>query len=193
MIELLITLLKVAFWWLLWYNGCQEVWNEKILCKSYFPLNIRNSGVRSAICATCFCNEYTGNAISFATYLGSYILLFIHQRDYYSKSEVEQIQYVNHQAEDSLTTLLEQMPVGVIKLDLSSGEVEWFNPYAELILTNEVGEIDVALIQTIIKASVGIQVLMLPWVRPAIRFIWIRYLGFFISLMCLENTKRLLS
>ena len=87
--------------------------------------------------------------------LGSYILLFIHQRDYYSRSEVEQIQYVNHQAEDSLTTLLEQMPVGVIKLDLSSGDVEWFNPYAELILTNEVGEIDVALIQTIIKASVG--------------------------------------
>ena len=87
--------------------------------------------------------------------LGSYILLFIHQRDYYSKSEVEQIQYVNHQAEDSLTTLLEQMPVGVIKLDLSSGEVEWFNPYAELILTTEEGEIDVALIQTIIKASVG--------------------------------------
>ena len=87
--------------------------------------------------------------------LGSYSLLFIHQRDYYSKSEVEQIQYVNHQAEDSLTTLLEQMPVGVIKLDLSSGEVEWFNPYAELILTTEEGEIDVALIQTIIKASVG--------------------------------------
>ncbi|WP_049532468.1 DHH family phosphoesterase [Streptococcus pseudopneumoniae] len=87
--------------------------------------------------------------------LGSYSLLFIHQRDYYSKSEVEQIQYVNHQAEESLTTLLEQMPVGVIKLDLSSGEVEWFNPYAELILTNEAGEIDVALIQTIIKASVG--------------------------------------
>ena len=87
--------------------------------------------------------------------LGSYILLFIHQRDYYSRSEVEQIQYVNHQAEDSLTTLLEQMPVGVIKLDLSSGEVEWFNPYAELILTTEEGEIDVALIQTIIKASVG--------------------------------------
>jgi len=87
--------------------------------------------------------------------LGSYILLFIHQREYYSKSEVEQIQYVNHQAEDSLTTLLEQMPVGVIKLDLSSGEVEWFNPYAELILTNEEGEVDIALIQTIIKASVG--------------------------------------
>ncbi|TAA68104.1 DHH family phosphoesterase [Streptococcus sp. LQJ-218] len=87
--------------------------------------------------------------------LGSYSLLFIHQRDYYSRSEVEQIQYLNHQAEDSLTTLLEQMPVGVIKLDLSTGEVEWFNPYAELILTTEEGEIDITLIQTIIKASVG--------------------------------------
>ena len=38
--------------------------------------------------------------------LGSYILLFIHQRDYILKSEVEQIQYVNHQAEESLTNLV---------------------------------------------------------------------------------------
>jgi len=84
-----------------------------------------------------------------------YLLLFIWQKKQYEKSEIEQIQYVNHQAEDSLNTLLNQMPVGVLKLDLSSGEVEWFNPYAELILTTEEGEIDVDLIQTIIKASVG--------------------------------------
>ena len=84
-----------------------------------------------------------------------YLLLFIWQKKQYEKSEIEQIQYVNHQAEDSLNTLLEQMPVGVLKLDLSTGEVEWFNPYAELILTTEEGEIDVDLIQTIIKASVG--------------------------------------
>ncbi|RSJ68359.1 Bifunctional oligoribonuclease and PAP phosphatase NrnA [Streptococcus oralis subsp. dentisani] len=84
-----------------------------------------------------------------------YLLLFIWQKKQYEKSEIEQIQYVNHQAEDSLNTLLDQMPVGVLKLDLSSGEVEWFNPYAELILTTEEGEIDVDLIQTIIKASVG--------------------------------------
>ena len=84
-----------------------------------------------------------------------YLLLFVWQKKQYEKSEIEQIQYVNHQAEDSLNTLLEQMPVGVLKLDLSSGEVEWFNPYAELILTTEEGEIDVELIQTIIKASVG--------------------------------------
>ena len=84
-----------------------------------------------------------------------YLLLFIWQKKQYEKSEIEQIQYVNHQAEDSLNTLLEQMPVGVLKLDLSTGEVEWFNPYAELILTTEEGELDVELIQTIIKASVG--------------------------------------
>jgi len=84
-----------------------------------------------------------------------YLLLFVWQKKQYEKSEIEQIQYVNHQAENSLSTLLDQMPVGVLKLDLSSGEVEWFNPYAELILTNEEGEIDVELIQAIIKASVG--------------------------------------
>ena len=72
-----------------------------------------------------------------------YLLLFVWQKKQYEKSEIEQIQYVNHQAENSLSTLLDQMPVGVLKLDLSSGEVEWFNPYAELILTTEEGEIDV--------------------------------------------------
>ena len=57
-----------------------------------------------------------------------YLLLFVWQKKQYEKSEIEQIQYVNHQAENSLSTLLDQMPVGVLKLDLSSGEVEWFNP-----------------------------------------------------------------
>ena len=84
-----------------------------------------------------------------------YLILFIWNRKKYENREFEQIQYVNHQAENSLNTLLNQMPVGVLKLDLSSGEVEWFNPYAELILTTEEGEIDVALIHKIIKASVG--------------------------------------
>ena len=81
------------------------------------------------------------------------------------------------------------MPVGVIKLDLSSGEVEWFNPYAELILTNEVGEIDVALIQTIIKASVGNpgSYATLGETR------YLVHMDKVTSLMCLENTKRLLS
>ena len=84
-----------------------------------------------------------------------YLILFIWNKIKYENREIKQIQYVNHQAENSLNTLLDQMPVGVLKLDLSSGEVEWFNPYAELILTTEEGEVDIALIQTIIKASVG--------------------------------------
>ena len=84
-----------------------------------------------------------------------YLYLFILQEKRNEEGVNEEIEYVNHQAEESLTSLLDQMPVGVIKLDLSSGEVEWLNPYAELILFNEEGEISLELIQTVIKASVG--------------------------------------
>ena len=84
-----------------------------------------------------------------------YLYLFVLQEKRNEKGVIEEIEYVNHKAEESLTSLLEQMPVGVIKLDLSSGEVEWLNPYAELILSNEEGEISLELIQTVIKASVG--------------------------------------
>ena len=84
-----------------------------------------------------------------------YLYVFILQEKRNEEGVNEEIEYVNHKAEESLTSLLEQMPVGVIKLDLSSGEVEWLNPYAELILSNEEGEISLELIQTVIKASVG--------------------------------------
>ncbi|HEU3585979.1 TPA: DHH family phosphoesterase, partial [Streptococcus pneumoniae] len=55
-------------------------------------------------------------------FVGGYVFLFKKLRVHYTRSDVEQIQYVNHQAEESLTALLEQMPVGVMKLNLSSGE-----------------------------------------------------------------------
>ena len=84
-----------------------------------------------------------------------YLYVFILQEKRNEEGVIEEIEYVNHKAEESLTSLLDQMPVGVIKLDLSSGEVEWLNPYAELILSNEEGEISPELIQTVIKASVG--------------------------------------
>lgn len=45
------------------------------------------------------------------------------------------------------------MPVGVIKLNMANMEIEWFNPYAELILTTEDGEINPTQIQEIIKAA----------------------------------------
>ena len=88
-------------------------------------------------------------------FISAYLLLFYLQRKCYKKSEVEQIQYVNRQAEDSLTSLLEQMPVGVVKLDINTGEIEWFNPYAELILTTEDGEVDLDQFQTILKTSMS--------------------------------------
>ena len=63
-----------------------------------------------------------------------------------------------------------------------------------MILTNEVGEIDVALIQTIIKASVGNpgSYATLGEIRYSVHMDKVSGVSF-ISLMCLENTKRLLS
>ena len=84
-----------------------------------------------------------------------YVLLFNFQKKYYKKTGIEQIQYVNHQATDSLSALLEQMPVGVVKLNMNSSEIEWFNPYAELILTTEDGEIDFPQFQKILKSSIS--------------------------------------
>ena len=85
----------------------------------------------------------------------TFLLLFYFQKKSYQKTEIEQIQYVNHQAEDSLSSLLEQMPVGVVKLNMESSEIEWFNPYAELMLTTEDGEIDLPQLQEIIKTSIS--------------------------------------
>lgn len=83
------------------------------------------------------------------------LLLFYFQKKCYQKTEIEQIQYVNHQAEDSLSLLLEQMPVGVVKLNMESGEIEWFNPYAELMLTTEDGEINRSQVQEIFKTALS--------------------------------------
>ena len=85
----------------------------------------------------------------------AFLLLFYFQKKSYQKTEIEQIQYVNHQAEDSLSSLLEQMPVGVIKLNMESSEIEWFNPYAELMLTTEDGEIDHSQVQEVIKTAIS--------------------------------------
>ena len=86
----------------------------------------------------------------------AFLLLFLFSEEIFiKKQKFEQIQYVNHQAEDSLSSLLEQMPVGVVKLNMESSEIEWFNPYAELMLTTEDGEIDHSQVQEIIKTSIS--------------------------------------
>lgn len=86
-------------------------------------------------------------------FIAAFLLVFYFLKKFYQKTELEQIQYVNNQAEDSLNSLLEQMPVGVIKLNMANMEIEWFNPYAELILTTEDGEINPTQVQEIIKAA----------------------------------------
>ena len=85
----------------------------------------------------------------------AFLVLFYFQKKCYQKTEIEQIQYINHQAEDSLSLLLEQMPVGVVKLNMESTEIEWFNPYAELMLTTEDGEINHSQVQEIFKTAIS--------------------------------------
>lgn len=85
----------------------------------------------------------------------AFLVLFYFQKKCYQKTEIEQIQYINHQAEDSLSLLLEQMPVGVVKLNMESSKIEWFNPYAELMLTTEDGEINRSQVQEIFKTALS--------------------------------------
>lgn len=70
--------------------------------------------------------------------------LLFYQKAVYELDELDKIKYVNHQAESSMTSLLEQLPVGVIKMKENDEEVEWFNPFAELIFTKEDGGFDYA-------------------------------------------------
>lgn len=102
-----------------------------------------------AICVRLFRTE---SAILAAIFLALSLLvaLLYYQKETYELSELEQIELLNDQTEVSLKSLLEQMPVGVVQFEQSTNEVEWFNPYAELIFTSEEGEFEDELIQKII-------------------------------------------
>ncbi|MEW4354828.1 DHH family phosphoesterase [Streptococcus pneumoniae] len=93
--------------------------------------------------------DTTSTLLAIFFILSFLVFLLIYQEKYHEVDELEQIQYVNDQAENSLASLLDKMPVGVIKIDEKTGSVEWFNPYAELILTNEDGEFDLELLQQV--------------------------------------------
>lgn len=81
------------------------------------------------------------------------VLLFIFQKHSYEVSEVEQIEYLNAQAESGLMRLLSHMPVGVIKVHLKDNQVEWFNPYAELLFVKEDGDFDQQKLREVIDAG----------------------------------------
>ena len=46
------------------------------------------------------------------------------------------------------------MPVGVIKINEETNEVEWFNPYAELIFSTDDGDFDVESLKKVTQYSV---------------------------------------
>ncbi|MGQ7486798.1 DHH family phosphoesterase [Streptococcus suis] len=81
------------------------------------------------------------------------VALFIYQKHSYEFSELEQIEYLNNQANSGLMMLLDKMPVGVIKVRPDSNQVEWFNPFAELIFAQENGEFDQKKLREIIDVG----------------------------------------
>lgn len=83
------------------------------------------------------------------------VLLFViallwYQKEVYELSDMDHIELLNEQTEGNLKTLLDKMPVGVIQFEQESNMVEWYNPYAELIFTNESGLMDDTLISDIL-------------------------------------------
>ncbi|HEM6059208.1 TPA: DHH family phosphoesterase [Streptococcus suis] len=96
-----------------------------------------------------------GSSTVFALLISLLVLiaLFIYQKHSYEFSELEQIEYLNNQANSGLMTLLDKMPVGVIKVRPDSNQVEWFNPFAELIFAQENGEFDQKKLREIIDVG----------------------------------------
>ena len=68
----------------------------------------------------------------------------------YESLEIEQLDELNQDVEDSLKTLLGKMPVGVITFD-ENDHIEWFNPYAKLVLSDENGNFNKQLIADFIS------------------------------------------
>ncbi|MCK1165193.1 DHH family phosphoesterase [Streptococcus uberis] len=83
------------------------------------------------------------------------VLLFVvallwYQKKIYELSDQDHIEILNEQTEENLKTLLDKMPVGVIQFD-QDNEIEWYNPYAELIFTNEDGFFQEDVIQAVLS------------------------------------------
>ncbi|MGT2907622.1 DHH family phosphoesterase [Streptococcus dentiloxodontae] len=79
------------------------------------------------------------------------IALLYYQKTTYELSEMEQLGLLNQEVEGSLKTLLDKMPVGVVTFDDETDQVEWFNPYAELILSDEEGKFKADFVTAFIK------------------------------------------
>ncbi|WP_162011209.1 DHH family phosphoesterase [Streptococcus sp. S784/96/1] len=95
----------------------------------------------------------TGRLVVFlAVAISVYALLFF-QKKGYEESDLERIERLNEKTELSLKHLLDTMPVGVIKFIPDLWSVEWFNPYAELILADQEGDFSTSLVMDILVSQ----------------------------------------
>lgn len=95
-----------------------------------------------AICVRLLSSETGLLLVIFLACFGFTALLYI-QKQSYQLSEDEQIELLNDQTEVSLKNLLDKMPVGVVKFDSKASEIDWYNPYAQLIFSDqETGQFD---------------------------------------------------
>ena len=134
---------NLAFYLYLWYNSEKRFMMKKFrLSFIHYVLIGFISFAILAIFLRIFGKGYV-TLIAIFLVLAGLIALFEYQLQISELDELEQIQYVNHQAESGLASLLDKMPVGVIKINEESNEVEWFNPYAELIFSTDDGDFDV--------------------------------------------------
>ncbi|WP_242258715.1 DHH family phosphoesterase [Streptococcus thoraltensis] len=79
--------------------------------------------------------------------------LLYFQKESYQLSEDEQIELLNDKTEVSLKTLLDKMPVGVIKFNPEASEIDWYNPYAQLIFSDqETGQFDTQVVLDLLEA-----------------------------------------
>lgn len=91
--------------------------------------------------------------LAFFLALSLLVLLLLVQKKGYESSELEQIEYLNEQANSGLLKVLDQMPVGVIKIRKEDNHVEWFNPFAELIFAQEDGEFDQKKLREVVEVG----------------------------------------
>ena len=92
------------------------------------------------------------SALIFALFIIMVVVvdLLHYQKTTYESLEIEQLDELNQDVEDSLKTLLGKMPVGVITFD-ENDHIEWFNPYAKLVLSDEYGNFNKQLIADFIS------------------------------------------
>lgn len=85
--------------------------------------------------------------------LATLIYLLYYQKITYEWNEIEQIERLNDETEVSLKNLLDTIPVGVIKFHPETYAVEWFNPYAQLIFSDDDGKFNSQSISRLIKSK----------------------------------------